>query len=505
MNKIIKIEWERANIIISFQNKIKGDIYLIFKNNKIKINKINDNTIKFNITNAFSGNMLDRGKYQFLIDEKIAILDESIINNLDDLSRIFPYRNGFYATTVTFLIGNIQELFINIDYMMQNRHYKKYLQLNEKKGLAGKSFILLKKIAFFLINVYYCFFHLFKKKKHVLFLTENSECLSPNLKVLYDSLSEESYKIKTFTHNNFNRKNIALNYLKEVYLIAISSTIIVDNYTPIFNIINVRSKIIQLWHAGVGFKAVGYARYGKDGSPNPYHSGHRQYDVAFVDDESLIPIYEEVFGISPNHFQVSGLPRLENYLDEKIMQEKISNLESINPEFKTKKVILFAPTYRGENQETAYYDYKQIDLKQIYEFCQKNNFIFIVKMHGFIQESITIPKKFQQIIYDYSDLEINDLIYVSDIMITDYSSCAYEYSLFNRPLIFYRYDKINYEYSRPIHTLDVFTEKQIEVRTMDELISALNKYKNIAKKDRFSAIKMRKNTRSCDIIKKEIV
>lgn len=62
-------------------------------------------------------------------------------------------------------------------------------------------------------------------------------------------------------------------------------------------------------------------------------------------------------------------------------------------------------------------------------------------------------------------------------MITDYSSCAYEFSLFNRPLIFFRYDKELYEYERPVHTLDAFTEKQYEAKTCDELLIILESLK----------------------------
>ena len=62
-------------------------------------------------------------------------------------------------------------------------------------------------------------------------------------------------------------------------------------------------------------------------------------------------------------------------------------------------------------------------------------------------------------------------------MITDYSSCAYEFSLFNRPLVFFRYDKELYEYERPVHTLDAFTEKQYEAKTCTELLNILETLK----------------------------
>ena len=89
-------------------------------------------------------------------------------------------------------------------------------------------------------------------------------------------------------------------------------------------------------------------------------------------------------------------------------------------------------------------------------------------------------------------------------MITDYSSCAYEFSMFNRPLIFYRYDKELYEYDRPVHTIDAFTKEQYEVKTFDDLMGTLDNIKNKIPKDRFTKVEWNiKN--SCERIKNEII
>ena len=82
-------------------------------------------------------------------------------------------------------------------------------------------------------------------------------------------------------------------------------------------------------------------------------------------------------------------------------------------------------------------------------------------------------------------------------MITDYSSCAYEFSMFNRPLIFYRFDKEIYEYLRPIHTLDAFTSNQYEVKDFDNLLKTLEKLKSIKIEDRFKNMIKDNNNDSC--------
>ena len=46
---------------------------------------------------------------------------------------------------------------------------------------------------------------------------------------------------------------------------------------------------------------------------------------------------------------------------------------------------------------------------------------------------------------------INDLFYITDLLITDYSSNIFEYSLMRKPMMFYAFDKIQYSFSRGFH------------------------------------------------------
>ena len=77
-------------------------------------------------------------------------------------------------------------------------------------------------------------------------------------------------------------------------------------------------------------------------------------------------------------------------------------------------------------------------------------------MHPFITEKISIESKYAQWIYDFSEeKDINELFYVTDILITDFSSNIYEFSLQRKPIIFFAPDKDFYQLTRGVHrTLD---------------------------------------------------
>lgn len=507
MYKIVDIFWERVNLHLVFDKKIKNTVFLVSKKEQNELIPYNNEVI-LNITNTPEGTMLSAGEWYLTINDQKVLLDSKLLKKLNDFSRNFLYRNKKYAYIINLIVNENLNLIISTKFMVENTHPKKYYNLCETSKITDKIKIIFKRIVVWISNVYYKMVRLFKRgKKNILFLTENSNNLTWNLKYLYEYLPQNKYKIRIYAINKYNNQKHLFNQIKEITAIALSDIIFIDNYTSIISFINLSKKVklVQLWHAGIGFKSVGYARFGLDNSPHPYVSSHRKYTDAIVDQDNLIAIYQEVFGVPKSIFKSYGMPRLDNYLDENKIKLTVAQLSKLNDKINTSKVILFSPTYRGASSNTAKYDFSLIDLDKMFNFCKKNNFIFIIKMHPFIKERINILDKYQKVIFDYSNIDLNDLIYISDIMITDYSSCAYEYSLFNRPIIFYRFDKELYEYQRPIHTVDYFTKKQYEVRTFDEVMETLEKIRDINIKDRFKYIEKIPRKNACEKIVQEII
>ncbi len=495
MNIITKVCRERVNFVVYTEKPVKKEAYLLNSNNKKFILPIRDGKIIINITNLSKGEMIEADKYSLFIDGEPAKAGKDVFKQSDNLTGVFKYRE-VYALIVEFKINeDDKSVYLDSQYYMKNRKYKRNFRLAQAGSLKGFLSVIFKNIFLFLLNLFYKFISglRFFCGKRTLFFSQNCDEPEGNLKALYEYfLNNKLGNAYGFFYNKF-RKNSVLSFIKSVIKVALSYVIVVDNYVPLFTMLKLRKeqKVIQLWHAGVGFKAVGYARFGEDGSPHPFNSAHRKYTDVIVDDERTIDVYKEVFACDDSIIKPLGMPRLDGYLTDKKIKAVTDKLYNINPDLKTKKVILFSPTYRGTGADNASYDYTQLDLKKIFEFSKENGFLFIIKMHPFIRESINIPKEYSKVIFDYSAYDINELIYVSDIMVTDYSSCAYEFSFFNRPLIFFRYDKDIYEYTRPVHTLDFFTKKQYEVTDFNALESTLKMLKDVKIEERFSDMRTR--------------
>ncbi len=330
-----------------------------------------------------------------------------------------------------------------------------------------------------------------KNGKRILFATEARGQLQGNLEAIYNRMAERDLS-KDFTIMMSFRKvagghGSAFSWIKLITYMAISDTILIDDYAPLLNWLTVKpkTKIIQVWHAGVGFKSVGFCRFGAKGSP-VLKTGHRKYAYAITGSTSLKHVYSEVFGIEEENVIPTGLPRIDELFDTEKVEAFKKNFYEEYPELSDKKIILFAPTFRGTDQKTAHYPYDRLCFEKIYEVCGEN-YVFVFKMHPFIVEIPPIPEGFADRIKDLSSFpNINQLLQVTDILITDYSSVIYEYALLKRPMIFFAYDKKEYSVIRGFHNdFDTFAPGKI-CTSFDEVINAIkNEDFDVHKVDKF--------------------
>ena len=107
----------------------------------------------------------------------------------------------------------------------------------------------------------------------------------------------------------------------------------------------------------------------------------------------------------------------------------------------SKKIILYAPTYRSNQHEsgTGYVYKEEVDFEKLQKQLG-NEFIILFRAHYFIKNHFEFDK-YKGFVYDVSEIDdINELYIISDILITDYSSVFFDYANLKRPIIFHMYD-----------------------------------------------------------------
>ena len=477
--RVVDIKWERIIVHLYVEmeysnaadEQISLSFYAVNGLNKAKAVFCADRQRKMihlsmNITNPGDCQCLKMGTYSIVVCDKERILAKCIVDTaffplLDDCSRSFLHNGRTKSFFVNFCIAENEEELPLLMYVMDagkipvkilsNRELLKNLFVEPIRELTKNFDRIYWKF------LYHHYVKKYRKEKNVvLFMTEQSRVIGGNLQAVYNRMIErgmdDKYNIllsaRPASYEEQTRKSTKA-LLKKV---AKSRLIIIDDHVPVFDWLQLcgRTSLVQLWHAGAGFKSSGYSRWGHPGCPAPI-SCHRQYKYGIAGSKYIGKFFAEVFGINEEQILPTGMPRMDRYLDKDYQREKIAEIYIQYPICKGKKVILFAPTYRGRGRANAYYPYEMIDFERLHEFCG-DNYVVLFKMHPWVKQMVPIEEGRKDRFVDvsaYSD--INDLFYITDFLITDYSSNIFEFSLMHKPMLFYAFDKIQYAYSRGFH------------------------------------------------------
>jgi len=296
----------------------------------------------------------------------------------------------------------------------------------------------------FKIILYSIFIKLFKCKENQILIASNTKNqLYGNLLYIYEELKEYDYNIKILTMDDKCSFKERMKYeFKILFYSARFKYILIDDYFNLMYTLKIRNeaKFIQVWHALGAFKKVGYARPDYDKKSK----AHKNYTDTIVSSDSVVDNYAEAFGIDRSKVHPIGVPRTDLFFDN-VKKDNIKKQIYLQyPFLQGKRIILFAPTFRGEGRNSAYYPNELIDLKNIYQNLKEDD-IFILKLHPFIKKRLVINDEFKDKIIDFTNYkDINELLLITDLLITDYSSVIFEYSFMEKPIIFYVPDLIEY-------------------------------------------------------------
>lgn len=505
--KVTKMAWERIwlhlDVQVSFAQGADKESPLSFylvnglyePKAKLKVTSIDGDTykLKVNVTNPGTGLCLPQGTYSMIICQKKhqmakAEIAESLVKDMSSASRNFLYGGRAKVYSVTFYVTEGDEGLPFIMYVLAggrtgigapNAHAKK--GFHPKEELKKKYSKINKPLK---VDMYWKYRKKYKhksKKPVVMFMSEQSTSISTNLKAVKDRMLErgmdKDYVIVESYRSSVTNPRMGLkSWMDTLKKMAMSDFIFLDDHAPVLDwlILDKDTTLIQLWHAGAGFKSSGYSRWGHIGCPAPY-SCHRQYKYGISGSKNIAHFFSEVWGINDSQVLPTGMPRIDEFLDENYRKKKTKELYEKYPMCKDKKVILFAPTYRGTNKANAHYPYELIDFEKLYKLCGEE-YVVLFKMHPWVAAPVPVEEKYKDKFADVNKYpNINDLFYITDLLITDYSSNIFEYSLMRKPMLFFAFDEIQYSFSRGFHRAYEESAPGKVCHTFEEVLGAIQK------------------------------
>ncbi|WP_071460848.1 CDP-glycerol glycerophosphotransferase family protein [Bacillus massilinigeriensis] len=257
-------------------------------------------------------------------------------------------------------------------------------------------------------------------------------------------------KHKDATTYKFEPSNFK-DFILSSYHLATAKIIFVDNYFGFLATCSFKKEVecIQLWHANGALK-----KFGLEDASVPsrtkiaqkrFKKVYSKFDKVIVGSEEMAEIFKKAFGINESKILRTGIPRTDLFYDTKRHQHVKNKYLLNNPEFRNKKVILYAPTFR----DTSIHSFQMPLNLDMMKDVLGQEYILILKLHPAIKQGVKIKETLKDFVYDFSDCKnINELFFISDLLITDYSSIPFEYCILNKPMIFFPYDLKDYSKTR---------------------------------------------------------
>ena len=324
------------------------------------------------------------------------------------------------------------------------------------------------------------------KNKKIVFCESTNSKFTGNCRSVYENLKQENYSFYLVELNKKEDYKFIKNYnfynLKSLYHLATAKYWFADTGFLSFLPKRKNQKNIQLWHGAGAFKKFGFSELSSKGvkyNKNQYHS----INLLTVSSDKIIDIYQEAFGIEKEKIKNLGIPRADIFFKE---NEKLKVKEKFfneYPELKNKKIIMYAPTFRDNDKGN--FNLK-LDIKLMKEKLEKLGYVLFLRLHPSIKkDDISVDNIFS---YDFSKYEqVSDLLIVSDILISDYSSIIFEFSIMKKPILFYSYDVEEYIKDRGFYyNYYEFIPNKINYTTEEVINSIINKEWDLERIEKFA-------------------
>lgn len=291
------------------------------------------------------------------------------------------------------------------------------------------------------------------EENKIVFVVIRHPYITNSFQIIFDELTN-NYDYVIHTHfllsNSADRADHAKRCIAAIEDIATAKCVFLDDGSNVIAAITPRpeTKFIQLWHGCGAFKKFGFSTadliFGGSRKEQLRHPNHRNYTLVPVSSPEVIWAYNEAMSIPAGADVVKalGCSRTDVFYDEEFINASYDHLYEIFPQARNKKVILYAPTFRGRVAQAETPDVLDVDM--FYEHFG-DRYVLLFKHHPLVKKPPVIDEKYSNFAVDVGSLlSIEELLCVSDICISDYSSLVFEYSLFEKPIIFFAYDLDEY-------------------------------------------------------------
>jgi len=290
------------------------------------------------------------------------------------------------------------------------------------------------------------------------------------------------YRSKRIALDGVNVEH-ALLKSREGQAFLLHSRVMFIKHTPtsnlVYPLVDGLHYLINLWH-GIPLKRIGFASRDQQNNLERLGREHSQCKAVIASSKvDRMAMASAFYPLQYNDIWVTGLPRndfiVREYeaLPEDLQQE----FERLKTRLAGRRLVLYAPTFRNA-QKDGYYRFNQSELATLARLLDQHGAVLGIREH-LADTTHSYSSQLSSIgaipLGDglYANIEI--LYRQTDVLLTDYSSCFFDYALTGRPIVSFAYDRAQYEGKERgffYHMDDVFPGPICE--SFDQVIAALD-------------------------------
>ena len=272
-------------------------------------------------------------------------------------------------------------------------------------------------------------------------------------------------------------KKVKYNSIKGFYHLA-TAKIWVDNQRKSYFIKKRKSQFyIQTWHGSLGFKRIELDCLDSYNNKK-YYLKSRKHDTSMIDlflsgNDWFNNTIRRAFDYKKEILTL-GTPR-NDILVSRISKNAIINLKSKIGIPSSKKIMFYAPTFRKDETDMSNYLSDIDSFRNDLSKETNEDWIVLVRLHP---RMMSLAKKIhysENVINVSTYSDIQELLLISDILVTDYSSCIFDFALQYKPGFIYATDLEDFKKDRNFY-FDIENSSFPIAQSKDELIKNIKTF-----------------------------
>ena len=230
---------------------------------------------------------------------------------------------------------------------------------------------------------------------------------------------------------------------------------------------------IQTWHGSLGIKKIEADVHSLTNTKNWKNealANASMQDFLISNSDFEDDVYKSAFWNKGEILKIGHARNDIFFKDNANLKQRILEFYNLK---KDTKILIYAPTFRqGYSCET--YNINYPNLKRALEEKFKGEWVIFVRMHKNICKRFDFSK--EEFIIDVSDYDdMQELMAISDVLITDYSSCIFDFMLSRKPAFIYATDIEKYEKERGFY-YSIYDTPFLVAKNNTELVANITSF-----------------------------